>query len=417
MIEVVARGIVYVVKLGHRHRAWLSGFAIATTLVIASAYLGFGALRMGSMASRYRVSVQLAESGGLIPNQDVTLRGLRIGKVDSVTPSDEGPVVVVLVESDAKIPASSAVSVSALSAAGEQHLDFEPDGMVGPFLAEGAVVARDRTSTPVSLASMLADADGALAQLDPKKLATIEKELSLSQGAPQKLTDIVDGGVFLLSTLDSVLPETVSLLKNSRVVLSSAADMNSGLADTSARLRRTLGGVRRMDGGYRTLVDQVPEALANVDTLFTDNSDTMVQLLGNLTTVAKLSYLRVPALNALFPSYRGSALERLSGILRDHGVWAIADVYPRYGCDYGTKRLVPSAADYPEPYMYGTYCQDQDPAVLIRGAKNAPRPAGDDTAGPPPGADPAAVTDPTPRGRYTIPTPYGGPTLPIEPPK
>ena len=75
----------------------------------------------------------------------------------------------------------------------------------------------------------------------------------------------------------------------------------------------------------------------------------------------------------------------------------------------------PSAADYYEPFMY-TYCRDDDPGVGIRGAKNAPRPGGDDTAGPPPGADLGRRTDPTPRGRFTIPTPYGGPVLPIEPP-
>ena len=104
------------------------------------------------------------------------------------------------------------------------------------------------------------------------------------------------------------------------------------------------------------------------------------------------------------------------GTMHDYGVWVNLDIYPRYACDYGTPRRPPSSADYPEPFMY-TYCRDDDPAVLIRGAKNAPRPAGDDTAGPPQGADLGAQTDPTPKGRYTIPTEYGGPTLPMEPPR
>ena len=71
----------------------------------------------------------------------------------------------------------------------------------------------------------------------------------------------------------------------------------------------------------------------------------------------------------------------------------------------------PSRPDYPEPYLY-TYCDNPDPAVLVRGARNAPRPPGDDTAGPPPGANPLATTDPTPSGPLTIPLPYGGPPLP-----
>ncbi|MGC7368007.1 MCE family protein, partial [Mycobacteroides abscessus subsp. abscessus] len=94
---------------------------------------------------------------------------------------------------------------------------------------------------------LLADADGALAQADTKKLEIIKKELHLSRDAPRKMTDIIDGGVFLLSTLDSVLPETVSILKKSRVTLSSFAEMNNGLAVTTQGLNRSLNGVARMD--------------------------------------------------------------------------------------------------------------------------------------------------------------------------
>jgi hypothetical protein len=170
-----------------------------------------------------------------------------------------------------------------------------------------------------------------------------------------------------------------------------------------------------MQAGYRRLTEQTPRTLSAVDNLFSDNSDTMVQLLGNMATMSQLLYLRVPALNALFPDYRGSVLDAVSSAFHDNGVWAIADLYPRYVCDYGTPAHPPSSADYYEPFMY-TYCRDDDPAVSIRGAKNAPRPGGDDTAGPPPGANLGRRTDPTPNGRFTIPTPYGGPALPIDPP-
>jgi hypothetical protein len=266
------------------------------------------------------------------------------------------------------------------------------------------------------MAELLAHADGVLAQVDPQKLERVKDELSLSGAGPQKLSAIVDGGMFLLSTLDSVLPETVGIIRSSRIVLSSAVDVNGGIAATATNLRHTLTGVAGMEDGYRTLLGRSPETLGAIDNLFTDNSDTMVQLLGNLATVARLSYVRVPALDALFPDYRGSALEAFISTMHEHGLWVTADIYPRYACDYGTTRRPPSAADYPEPFLY-TYCHDDDPSLLVRGARNAPRPAGDDTAGPPAGADLATTADPTPAGRYTIPTPYGGPTLPIEPPR
>ncbi|WP_099021015.1 MlaD family protein [Mycolicibacterium palauense] len=415
MIDELAGRAVSLVRAGHRRRAWLSAAALVLTLVVAAAYLLFGALRVNPFESSYRVIVELPESAGLLPNQDVTLRGVAVGRVErlDITPDDVDAVVDV--RSSVPIPASSAVRVSGLSAAGEQYIDFVADSSSEPYLSDGSVIALGRATVPVSLAQLLADADGALAQVDPDKLLLIRRELSLSKAGPQKLADIIDGGTFLLSTLDSVLPETASVLRTSRVVLNLAADKNAGIAVATDNLSATFDGVNRMRDGFRRLTEQGPGALAAVDDLFTDNSDTMVQLLGSLASTAPLLYLRVPALHALFPDDRTSVLDAIGSTMHDNGLWATGDIYPRYSCDYGTPRRPPSSADYPEPFMY-TYCRDDHPGVLVRGARNAPRPAGDDTAGPPPGADLGRMTDPTPQGRYSIPTTYGGPP-PIDPPR
>ncbi|PJE13624.1 MlaD family protein [Mycobacterium sp.] len=415
MIDSAASAIVRGVRAAHHRQVWLSVAGLVLTLVVATTYLLIGALRVKPFASTYKVTVQLPESGGLLPNQDVALRGVRIGSVDSLRITDRGVDAIASITSQVRIPANAAVHVSALSPAGEQYINFEAESDAGPYLRDGSVIGLDRTSVPVSLAQLLGDADGLLAQVDPRKLELIKKELSLSKEGPGKLAAIVDGGTMLLSTLDSVLPETTSILRTSRVVLTLAADKNAGLAATTVDLNRTLAGVARMQDGYRRLTAQTPQALGAIDSLFADNSETMVALLGSLATASQLLYLRVPALNALFPDYRGSVLDAVASSFHDHGVWATAELYPRYACDYGTPSHPPSAADYYEPFVY-TYCRDDDPGVGIRGAKNAPRPGGDDTAGPPPGADLGRRTDPTPRGRFTIPTPYGGPSLPIEPP-
>ncbi|PRC41902.1 MCE family protein [Mycobacterium sp. ITM-2017-0098] len=416
MIRSVANVAVRAARAGHRQRAWLSAAALVLTAVVSSAYLFLGALQVNPLASSYRLTVELPASAGLLPNQNVTMRGVPIGRVERLDITPAGVNAVVTVDSAVAVPASSAVRVSGLSPAGEQYIDFVAENDNGPYLVDGSVVAQESATIPVSLADLLANADGALSQVDVGKLELIKRELSMSDAGPEKLADIIDGGTFLLSTLDSVLPETSSMLRSSRVVLTLAADKNPGLDVASANLDETFEGINRMREGFRTLTNQTPESLAAIDNLFVDNSDTMVQLLGSMASTSQLLYLRVPALTALFPDYRTSVLDAIGSVMHDNGLWATGDIYPRYSCDYGTPRLPPSSADYPEPFMY-TYCRDDHPGVLVRGAKNAPRPAGDDTAGPPPGADLGRTTDPTPRGRYSIPTPYGGPTLPIEPPR
>ncbi len=416
MIGAVADGIVGAVKYGHRHKAWLSAIALLLTLVIGLSYLMLGALRWNPLRSVYRVTVELPASGGLLPNQDVTLRGVPIGKVEKLSIVPAGVNAEVRLNSSVKLSESSKARVAGLSAAGEQYIDFDGGDGGAPFLANGANFELGRTEVPVTLAELLAHSDGMLKQVDTDKLEIIKAELGMSKDGPQKLSDIVEGGTFLLSTLDGVLPQTTSLLNTSRITLQLVADKDEGMKVATANLSEVFAGVNRMTGGFRTLTEQTPKTLAATDALFADNSETMVQLLGDLTTVTELLYVRVPALNALFPTYRGSLFDSLSSAVHDNGFWVNADLYPRYTCDYGTPRRPPASADYPEPFMY-TYCRDDDPAVLIRGAKNAPRPAGDDTAGPPAGADLGKQTDPSPEGRFSIPTPYGGPTLPIEPPR
>ncbi len=181
----------------------------------------------------------------------------------------------------------------------------------------------------------------------------------------------------------------------------------------ATNLDATLQGIGAKDGGIRTLLDRTPEVLTTLDEVIADNSPTMVQLLGDLSTVAELSYVRVPALDQMFNDERPPLLDGIRSLMHDGAIWAIADIYPRPLCDYPHPRDVPFIPNYPEPYLY-TYCQNDDPNLLVRGARNAPRPPGDDTAAPPEGLETLRRADPTPITDHTIHTPYGGPSLPPE---
>lgn len=246
MIDALSRRIVALVRAGYRRKNLLSSLALATTLVVAVGYLLVGALQVDPTRSTYQITIALPDSGGLLANQDVSVRGVPVGRIESLRITSSGVDAVANIASTVKIPASSAVRVSGLSAAGEQYIDFVPPSSSGPFLAAGSVVSRDRATTPIPMSQLLADADGMLAQTDPSKLELIKKELSLSGEGPQKLTDIIDGGSFLISTLDSVLPETVSMLKSSRVVLTMLSDVNNGMAATSRNLDKVLKGITPM---------------------------------------------------------------------------------------------------------------------------------------------------------------------------
>ncbi|WP_181696068.1 MlaD family protein [Nocardia sp. GTS18] len=406
--EAPARLLVGFVRVAHRHRSAVSLLGLLAVLAGACSHLLISTFGIEPFARPYRVRVELAQSGGLLPGQEVTLRGVRVGRVDSVRVVDEKVVAVAAIDDGVRIPATGRVRAAALSAAGEQYLDFVPDTEAGPYLAEGSVVTLDRTSTPVPMADMLQSLSGTLAQIDPERLATISRELGVSSAGPDKLAQIIDGGTFLVSTLDTVLPNTVNLLRNSRVVLTALHDGRGTLRSTSANLAAVLGGTAAMTGGYERLLAQTPPLLTELDAVLAENSPTMVALLGNLVTVSQVAYSRIPALNEFFfPTQRaGSALDAVASAFHDGGVWALASIYPRYACDYDVPRRPGSLPDYAQPYVNAD-CTDPDPTLLPRGARNAPRPADDPVRQPPP-ADPLQTATPAPTGPLTVPTPYGG---------
>ncbi|MET7770043.1 MlaD family protein [Nocardia sp. NPDC005366] len=404
-----AGAVVHTVRVIRDHSLATSVVGLAAILIAGSGYLTVGALDFDPFDSTYRVRVELGQSGGLLPGQDVTLRGVRVGTVESVDVAGDKVVALASIDSSVRIPDSGQVRAAALSAAGEQHLDFLPDTESGPYLTDGSVVRADRTSSPVPLSRMLESLSSTLIQVDPEKLHAITTELGVSANGPDKLGDIVDGGIFMISTLDSVLPQTVGLIRNSKVVLTLLDDSEVGLRETATDLSSTLAGVSRMTGGFEELVNRTPDTFAAMDAIIAQNSPTMVQLLGNLATVGQMTYLRIPAFREFFwPRQRGgSTLDAISSAFHDGGVWALASIYPRYQCDYDVPRRAGSLPNFPAPYLYSD-CTDPDPTLLPRGARNAPRPPGWNAPVLPPGADPAATADPPPTSKHTIATPFGG---------
>ncbi|MFD6453978.1 MlaD family protein [Nocardia sp. NPDC060220] len=411
-METPARALVGVVRAAHRHRAVVSLLGLLAILTGACSHLILSTFGVDPLDHPYRVRVELTQSGGLLPGQEVTLRGVRVGRVDSVRVVDQKVIAVAAIDENVRISVSGQVRAAALSAAGEQYLDFLPASNDGPYLTDGALVTADRTATPVPMADMLQSLSGTLAQIDPDRLATISRELGVGPAGPDKLADIIDGGTFLISTLDTVLPNTVNLLRNSRVVLATLHDGRTVLRDTSANLAAVTGGMAAMTGGYEQLLAQTPPLLTELDTILAQNSPTMVQLLGNLVTVSQVAYSRIPALEEFFfPRQRaGSALDAVASAFHDGGVWALASIYSRYACDYNVPRRAGSVPDYAQPYLHAD-CTDPDPTLMPRGARNAPRPA-DDPVPPPPPVDPLQTAEQAPVGPLTVPTPYGGPYTP-----
>ena len=102
-------------------------FSIVT--VLALVFLGWYYLRLPTLAGvgQYKLYADLPASGGLYKTANVTYRGIQIGKVTDVEPTERGARATMSISDRYKIPVNASANVHSVSAIGEQYLDLVPD--------------------------------------------------------------------------------------------------------------------------------------------------------------------------------------------------------------------------------------------------------------------------------------------------
>lgn len=262
-----------------------SSAAIVAVLVLSIVYIYSSVLGGSVLSKPRRVTVELSETGGLYAGSGVSYRGVRVGSVSDVALRGDHVVATVRLNADAAVPSDAAAKVRRLSPAGEQYLDLQPQREGGPFLADGAHITAARTDVPASVAETLIGIDDLMTQVDDEALHTILTELHAAFARPDDLGRVLSSSLNLVDTLDSVWPEMLRLLRNSRVVLGTVEsqadeleqfardfrDVGAWLEDFNPTLRR---GIRTFPDSTRELqsftdfvIKALPPLLAQFDRL------------------------------------------------------------------------------------------------------------------------------------------------------
>src|SRR5271156_5598358 len=113
-LEWSARLIVDSVRAVARRRIAVAVGGLVLTLLAALTDILVGSLGITPTRSTIAVRVLLPESGGLLANQDVTFRGVPIGRVKSVNLTATGVEAVAAIDADVRVPNDGVVRVSAL---------------------------------------------------------------------------------------------------------------------------------------------------------------------------------------------------------------------------------------------------------------------------------------------------------------
>ncbi|MGH3524148.1 MAG: MCE family protein, partial [Mycobacterium sp.] len=151
-------------------------FGIIT--VIALVTLGWYYLRIPRLVGigQYELTADLPASGGLYPTANVTYRGITIGKVTDLRPSEQGAVATLSISDRYKIPVDASANVHSVSAVGEQYVDLVSPGNPGRYFSPGQTITKG--TVPAEIGPVLDAANRGLAVLPKEKISALLDETS-----------------------------------------------------------------------------------------------------------------------------------------------------------------------------------------------------------------------------------------------
>jgi phospholipid/cholesterol/gamma-HCH transport system substrate-binding protein len=375
----------------------LAAFLILTVVgvsFVSARYIGLDAALLGS---GYVVTVDLAESGGIFENAEVTYRGVAVGRVDRLRLADDGVHVDLRLDRGVEVPRDTDAVVENRSAVGEQYVDLQPQSPGGPFLANGDRIASDRTRTPLHTETLLLNLDRLVNSVDKGDLVVVIDELGRAfSGTGPDLQRLLDSGDALTRSAVDALPETIRLIEDGQTVLATQRESGSAIKSFSADLADLSDTLRTSDGDLRKVLDNGVVASRELRTLIRTNRTAISALLANLLTSGQVTVARLDGVEQVLVTYPDNVAGGYTVVPGDgtshFGLVLNAADPPACTRGYGgtRKRSPQDTSDIPANTDARCTLPRGNPSS-VRGAQNAPAPTGR-SARAVPGGSPSYLT-------------------------
>ncbi|RDH13686.1 MCE family protein [Tsukamurella pulmonis] len=196
---------------------FFSLLTFALVLVLGTAYIAFSVLQWRPLADYRSVTMKLDDANQLLPDSSVLLRGVKVGNIETIERRDGKVVVKFRYDGKYKIPSNTGLRIEQLSAVGEPYVDFRPDTLDGPYLADGATIDTAKIKEPLSLPETFKLISGLTSNINSTDLGGITETLADATSNTQgSLPNISQAGDLLARTLTSRMPNIRRMMENTQ---------------------------------------------------------------------------------------------------------------------------------------------------------------------------------------------------------
>lgn len=247
--------------------------AVIAGVVIAALVVAGGLWWLFTRAGSTEITAYFDKSVGIYDGSDVRVLGVEVGKVTSVVPQGDQVEVKMRVERGVDIPTDAKAVQITPSLVSDRYVQLAPAYSGGDAMADGAVIPRDRTATPVEVDEIYASIDELSDALGPN-----------GANANGALTDLVNTGAANLDGNGEALGNSITQLSDASRTLS---DSRGDLFDTVKNLQTFVSALAVNDQQVREFNTQLSDLTSFLDGERDDLGAALNQLSISLGDVAK----------------------------------------------------------------------------------------------------------------------------------
>jgi virulence factor Mce-like protein len=276
-------------RTGRDLYTWLAFACVVVLLLTAGLWLAF------RDPGGTKLSAYFGKTVGLYAGSSVRVLGVKVGEVTSVTPQGDAVRVELRVDGGVPIPAGAGAVVVAPSLVSDRYVQLTPAYDVGPVMATGTVIPKQRTATPVELDDLYnslnelstglgpdgANKNGALSGVLDTAAANLD-------GNGQNLNTTVTRLSELAATLDGSKDDLFATVQNLNSFTKALADSDAQLNEFYRRAADVGGFLAAESGDVGAALTSLSTSLGDVRSFVEENKDLLSSNVDKLAGLTKV---------------------------------------------------------------------------------------------------------------------------------
>jgi phospholipid/cholesterol/gamma-HCH transport system substrate-binding protein len=239
------------------------------------------------------ITALFPDAAGLFVGNDVGVLGVPVGTVTAIEPEGDHVRVSLEVDADRRFPADVGAVVVARSVATDRYVELTPVYHQGPTLQDGAVIARDRTRSPVDFDQVLEAINrfstgiaGSQETLDAVR-RFIDTGSTALDGQGKQLNRSVTSLADAVNGVSGQRQEITGTLTALDQLVATIATNEQTVRTFVRQVSRATGQLAAERGDFRSALRSLDRAVTAIARFAVDNRGAVIRSIGSSTDVMR----------------------------------------------------------------------------------------------------------------------------------